>query len=117
MKYRALGRHRFTPAEKLWVCENMVRTCDDLEVELPPAIRAWCTRYSVREGVLNAWMSTYAEDGVFTEETCPVDAVGIRAIREAVCRGRQRGETARQYARRLQEVLAEQLGGTRERRL
>jgi hypothetical protein len=113
-KFRALGRHEFSSEEKLWVCEHLMNTCNDLEAELAPAISLWCTRYSVKENVLNTWMNLYAQHGTFLS-VCPVDIIGIRVIRAAVRRGRQRGETEAEYAERLQYVLAEQLEETADR--
>lgn len=113
-KYRALGRHEFSPEEKLWVCEYLINSCNDLETDLAPAIRSWCTRYSVRENVLNAWMRVYADHGTFLP-VCPVDTEGIRFICAAVRRGQQRCETEAEYAERLQSILAEQIEKTADR--
>jgi hypothetical protein len=64
-KYRSLRRYTFTPAEKKWICKNLVHFCDDLDKELVNHIRLFSNRYDVRARSVGQWMDTYANGDEF----------------------------------------------------
>jgi hypothetical protein len=111
-----LGRHKFTAEEKLWVCEYLVNSSDDLDRDLIPAIHVFSARYDIPLNSLLKWINVYANGADFSDPVALLDATGIVAIRDTVAIGRQDSETEAEYQDRLMGVLDRELSATASRR-
>ena len=84
LKYRNLKRHAFSAPEKTWVCEHLILGTDDLDKDLVPAIRDFCSVYNMNFKDAIFWMKLYSNECSFdATESCLIDNKGITAIQKA----------------------------------
>ena len=92
-KYRALQRYRFNAEEKLWVCNRIVSSCEDIESKIDSDISIFCERYHLNPNIITAWINQYADGLSFITPNCPIDTEGVNAIRGLIAIGARIGET------------------------
>ena len=59
-KFRSLRKHRFTSAEKTWVCRTILDHCNDIDVDLVPSIRSFSRQYDISFKSVGQWFDIYA---------------------------------------------------------
>ncbi len=122
LKYRSLGRHRFSLFEKFWACVQILNSAQDLDVDLEPAIHGFCKRYVIPLSSVIEWINIFVNDHNYdndseVESDCPLDSVGISAISEAVRVGSYSNESPSCYDNRLYDLLDEHLKRTADCRV
>ena len=111
-RYRSLASHKFSPEEKLFVCESLINLCDDYAEELLAYSRLFSQRYSVNIKDILDWITIYSEDGDLSLPLCPIDNIGLTAIVDLI-KQIDRG-TASSYS--LRKCIKEELANIRIRR-
>ena len=48
-KYRALLRYCFDADEKMWVCNHIISSCEDIEISIVGDIILFCNRYRLNQ--------------------------------------------------------------------
>ena len=104
-KFRALQRYSFNAEEKLWVCNYIVSSCDDIETKIDGDVALFCKRYQLSPTIVRSWINQYADGISFNERVCPLDSIGINVIRELVAIGAQSGESYSNYQNRLYDCM------------
>ncbi len=66
-KYRALQRYCFNAVEKLWVCNHIISSCEDIESNIVDDVLLFCTRYHLNPSIVTSWINRYADGVSFTE--------------------------------------------------
>ena len=111
----SLASHKFSPEEKLFVCESLINLCDDyadFAEELLAYSRLFSHRYSVNIKDILDWITIYSEDGDLSLPLCPIDNIGPTVIVDLI-KQIDRG-TASLYS--LRKCIKEDLANTRIRR-
>ncbi len=104
-KYRALQRYRFSAEEKLWVCDHIVSSCEDIESDIDGDISVFCKRYHLNPSIVIVWINQYADGVSFTQRICPIDSNGIHFISGLIARGANIGESQIDYQNRLYDCV------------
>ena len=59
-RYRSLRRHNFSSEEKMWICKNLVDSCDELDNDLIDQIKSFCLRYDLSSKIIVNWLDNIA---------------------------------------------------------
>ena len=119
-RYRALHRHVFLPAEKLWAC-RAVGDCRTGVRRRSQRLAAFAQRYSLDEHGLRHWVQQHARGEVFSASTCCVahtltylDAIAVAAL-NAFPASRAAHESESDYEQRFGDFLDLMLADTKFR--
>ena len=114
-RYRSLASHKFSPEEKLFVCESLINLCDDyadFAEELLAYSRLFSQRYSVNIKDILDWITIYSEDSDLSLPLCPIDNIGPTVIVNLIKQIDR--STASSYS--LRKCIKEELANIRIRR-
>lgn len=72
-RYRSLRRHPFSSEEKIWICKNIVDSCNDIDTDLAKDIKSFSLRYDIPSMGIVHWINECVNGGVFSTLALSLD--------------------------------------------